>query len=95
MCAKNDSAFKKLEKECRVIPTGAPVLAFVRKHGGGVDGYGQQLILILFIDCRSAATHRGELPKLVIPAKLVLNRVEGAGIQALSVNVICNLFGNF
>jgi hypothetical protein len=28
----------------------------------------------LFIDCRPAATHRGELPDLVIPAKPVLSR---------------------
>jgi hypothetical protein len=38
-------------------------------------------------DCR--------LPDLVIPAKLVLSRVEGAAIQALSVNIVYNFFGNF
>jgi len=35
------------------------------------------------------------LLKLVISAKPVLSRVEGAGIQALSVSKICNFFGDF
>ena len=49
--------------------------------------YSFRIIPILFIDCRLAATHRGELLDSVIPAK--------AGIQALPVSIMYNFFGNF
>jgi len=48
---------------------------------------GVLMILILFIDCRPLV--------FVIPAKLVLSKVEGAEIQTLPVGLICSSFDKF
>ena len=53
-------------------------------------GYGNHInivIPILFIYCR--------ISDLVISAKPVLSKVEGAGIQARPIRILCNFFGNF